>query len=117
MSLGPFLTKNFFFGAFNAQNCRTSVGEEEGRCPLPQTPPLLRLNASPAEGSKVSSAPMTSSRRPYHGRMLHSAACSARGAFQQCIGRGGYPPPLLQGAQPMPSHRVLDGKCQLSRHL
>ena len=30
---------------------------------------------------------------------------------------GGYPPPPLQGAQPMPSHCLPDGKSQPQRHL
>ena len=38
---------------------------------------------------------------------------------QECIGRGGGtpPPPPLQGAQPMPSHCLPDGKCQPQWHL
>ena len=39
------------------------------------------------------------------------------GVGQGCIGRGGGYPPPLQGAQPMPSHRLPDGKRQLQWHL
>ena len=41
-------------------------------------------------------------------------ALRKRGGGQGCIGRGGEVPiPPLQGAQPMPSHCLPDGKCQL----
>ena len=36
---------------------------------------------------------------------------------QGCIGRGGAPPPPIQGAQPMPSHCPPGAKCQPQWHL
>ena len=39
------------------------------------------------------------------------------GCGQRCIGRGGAPPPPLEGAQPMPSHCPPDAKCQPQWHL
>ena len=44
--------------------------------------------------------------------------CDATGVMQGCMGRGGgAPPPPLQGAQPMCSHCLPDGNCQLQWHL
>ena len=42
---------------------------------------------------------------------VQRAACPGMGAAV-----GGNPPPPLQGAQPMPSHRLFAGKCQPERH-
>ena len=42
---------------------------------------------------------------------------SVHAHMQGCIGTGGSPLAPLQGAQPMPSHCLPDGKCQLQWHL
>ena len=47
----------------------------------------------------------------------HPWKCGLVGTTRDALEGGRYPPPPLQGAQPLPSHCPPDAKCQLQQPL